>query len=53
MKESKILYAITLDPVDEISEMLDISFKHSDLDYIEEKIGEYFGSIWADAIEYA
>ncbi|MBN2891366.1 MAG: hypothetical protein JXL97_05840 [Bacteroidales bacterium] len=53
MEDNKILYAITLDDVENISETLNISFEYSDLEYIEEKIGEFLGSKWSDAIEYA
>jgi|GEM_PF-2113334 hypothetical protein len=53
MEENKILYAITTDDVENISETTGISFEYSDLEYIEEKIGEFFGTIWSDAIEYA
>jgi len=53
MNNEKILYAITVEDVQNTSEELDIPFEETDLDFIEEKIGEYFGSQWSDAVEFA
>lgn len=36
-----------------ISEEENISFNVKDLPFIEEKIGDYLGDKWRDAIEYA
>ncbi len=53
MKKQKILYAITVGDVINVSEQENISFAEKDLPFIEDKIGDYFGDKWQDAIEYA
>ncbi len=53
MKRQKSLYAITAEDVINVSEQKNISFAKKDLPLIEEKIGDYFGDKWQDAVEYA
>jgi len=53
MKKQKILYALTAEDVLNISEEEKIPFDMDDLLFIEEKIGDYFGDKWRDAIGYA
>jgi len=53
MKKQKSLYAITVGDVVNVSEQKNISFTENDLPFIEEKIGDYFGDKWQEAIEYA
>jgi hypothetical protein len=53
MKKEKSLYAITVEDVINVSEQKNISFAKKDLPFIEEKIGDYFGDKWQEAIEYA
>ncbi len=53
MKKQKILYAITVEDVIDISEQENISITEKDLSVIQDKIGDYFGDKWQDAIIYA
>jgi hypothetical protein len=53
MDENKILYAISVEDVMNVSVEADIPFDEEDLLFIEEKIGDYMGSKWSEAIEYA
>lgn len=53
MKKQKILYAITTEDVCTVSKEEEISFAEKDLDFIQNKIGDFFGSQWQDAIKYA
>lgn len=53
MKKQKILYAITAEDVINISEQENIPFTEKDLYFIEDKIGDFLGSQWHDAIVYA
>ena len=50
---NKTLYAIRM--VDVISAAKETGIKYSpkDIDFIQDKIGDYIGSQWYDAIEYA
>lgn len=52
MKE-KILYAISSEDVKTVSEELEIPFDKEDLIFIEDKIGDFMGDKWHEAIEYA
>lgn len=52
MKE-KILYSISSEDVENVSGEIDIPFTKKDLHFIEEKLGDYLGSQWYDAIEFA
>ena len=53
MKKQKILYAITTEDVVNVSNQKNIPFTEKDMSFIEDKIGNYFGDKWQDAIEYA
>ena len=53
MNTKKIIYSINVDDVIGVSEELDIPFGKKDLNFIEEKIGEYMGANWYEAIEFA
>jgi hypothetical protein len=47
------LYVITTGDVVNISKRENIPFTDKDLSFIGDKIGDYFGDKWQDAIEYA
>lgn len=51
--KNKILYAITVEDVETVSEDMEIPFTQKDLRFIEDQIGDFFGSQWRDAVEYA
>lgn len=53
MKKQKTLYAITTEDVINVSNQEDIPFTGENLSFIEDKIGDYFGDKWQDAIKYA
>lgn len=53
MKKQKILYAITAEDVINISNQEGTALTEKDLPLIQEKIGDYFGDKWQDAIMYA
>ena len=53
MKKQKILYSITTEDVINVSDQEDIAFTEKDLNFIEDKIGDYYGDKWQDAIKYA
>lgn len=53
MKKQKILYAITTEDVINVSNQEGVAFAEKDLSFIQEKIGDYFGDKWQDAIMYA
>lgn len=53
MKKQKILYAITVGDVINVSEQENIPFAEKDLPFVENKIGDYFGDKWQDAILHA
>lgn len=53
MKKEKIIYALTTNDVLNISKERKLPFNAGDLPFIEEKIGNYIGDKWQDAIEYA
>ncbi|PIQ93885.1 MAG: hypothetical protein COY75_05345 [Nitrospirae bacterium CG_4_10_14_0_8_um_filter_41_23] len=53
MDENKILYAISVEDVMNVSEEVNIPFDEKDLLFIEDKIGDFMGSKWSEAIEYA
>lgn len=48
----KILYRITSEDVSMVLDE-DRKFSEQELDFISEKIGEFFGDQWREAIEYA
>ncbi len=53
MKKEKVLYAITVEDVINVSNEINTPFVEKDLHFIEDKIGDFFGSQWRDAVEYA
>lgn len=53
MKKQKTLYVITTEDVTNVSNQEDIPFTEKDLSFIEDRIGDYFGDKWQDAIKYA
>lgn len=53
MKKQKILYSITVQDVINVANEEHISFTERDLNFIADKVGDFFGSQWYDAIEYA
>lgn len=53
MKKQKILYTIMVEDVINVSSQENINFTEKDLPLIQEKIGDYFGDKWQDAILYA
>lgn len=53
MKKQKTLYAITADDVINISKQENIPFAEEDTSFIKDKIGDYFGDKWQDAVLYA
>ncbi len=53
MKIQKILYAITVEDVLTVSKENNLPFTEQDMAFIEDKIGDFFGSYWYDAVEYA
>jgi hypothetical protein len=53
MNTRKILYAITVKDVKNISEDIGIDFTENDIEFIQDKIGDFMGSYWSDAVEFA
>jgi hypothetical protein len=53
MDKNEILYSITVEDVINVSKELDIQFKEEDLQIIKDKIDDYMGSLWHDAVENA
>lgn len=53
MDAEKILYAITVEDVINVSEETEINFTENDIEFIQDKIGDFMASKWSDAIEYA
>lgn len=53
MNKQKILYTITTDDVINIANQENIPFTEKDFNFIEDKVGDYFGDKWQDAIKYA
>ena len=51
--KNKILYAITTEDVVIVSGDENISLTKQDLNFIADKIGDFFGDRWHSAIEYA
>lgn len=52
MKE-KTLYKITMEDVINVSEDTNIPFTKKDLPFIQDKIGDFLGDKWYDAVEFA
>lgn len=53
MDKDQILYSITVEDVINVSKELGIVFTEDDLRIIEDKIEDYMGSTWHDAVENA
>lgn len=53
MDSEKILYAITVEDVINISEEIEIDFTENDIEFVQDKIGDFMGSYWSDAVEFA
>ena len=53
MDEEKILYSISVEDVINVSEEIEIEFTEDDIEFIQDKIGDFMGSTWSDAIEFA
>ncbi len=53
MKKEKIVYAITSDDIKNVADEINISVSAKDLPFIEDKIGDFIGDKWHDAVEYA
>lgn len=53
MDTEKILYAITVEDVVNVSEEIEIEFTENDIEFIQDKIGDFMGSTWSDAVEFA
>lgn len=53
MKRPKILYAITDEDVSNVGQEMNISFTEQDMAFIQDKVGDFLGSCWYDAVEYA
>jgi len=53
MKKQRILYAIINEDVINVSRQENIPFTEKDLPFIQDKVGDYFGDKWQDAIVYA
>lgn len=52
MKE-KTLYAITTEDVRGVADESNIPFTKKDLPFLEDKIGDFMGDKWYDAVDYA
>jgi len=53
MDEEKILYSIIVEDVINVSEEIEIKFTENDIEFIQDRIGDFMGSKWYDAIEFA
>jgi hypothetical protein len=53
MDTEKILYAITVEDVVNVSEEIKIDFTENDIEFIQDKIGDFMGSYWSDAVKFA
>ena len=53
MKKQKTLYVITTEDIVNVSNQENIPFTEKDMPFIGDKIGDYFGDKWQDAILYA
>jgi hypothetical protein len=53
MDKDKVMYAITITDILEVSEDKAINFEAKDLDFLQDKIGDYMGSLWYEAVEFA
>ncbi|OHA01605.1 MAG: hypothetical protein A3C11_02095 [Candidatus Sungbacteria bacterium RIFCSPHIGHO2_02_FULL_49_12] len=53
MKKEQILYIITRDDIKNVSSEMNISVSEKDFTFIKDKVGNFIGDKWHDAIEYA
>ncbi|MGI9035176.1 MAG: hypothetical protein ACR2GD_03945 [Pyrinomonadaceae bacterium] len=53
MDTEQILYAITVEDVINVSKEIEIDFAENDIEFIQDKIGDFMGSYWSDAVEFA
>jgi hypothetical protein len=53
MDKEKVMYAITITDILEVSEDKEINFETKDLDFLQDKIGDYMGALWYEAVEFA
>jgi hypothetical protein len=53
MDTEKVLYSITIEDVINVSEEIKIEFAEDDISFIQDKISDFLGSEWFDAIEFA
>lgn len=52
MKKQKVLYAITVEDIINVSKEENIPFSEKNIDFIADKIGDFLGNYWYDAVEY-
>lgn len=53
MKKPEILYVITDEDVINVAKEMSVSVTEQDMAFIQDKIGDFLGSYWYDAVEYA
>ncbi len=53
MEKEKILYSITVEDVINVAKEIGVDFTEDDLRIIQDKIDDYMGSTWHDAVENA
>ncbi len=53
MDAEKILYSINVEDVINVSEEIEIEFTENDIEFIQDKIDDFMGDIWHQAIEFA
>ena len=53
MDTEKILYAITVEDVINVSKETEIDFTENDIEFIQDKIGDFMGSYWSNAVKFA
>lgn len=53
MRKQKTLYTITTEDMVNVLNQENIPFTEKDLSFIEDKIGDYLGDKWQDAIQFA
>lgn len=53
MDTEQVLYAITFEDVVNVSEETEIDFTENDIEFIQDKIGDFMGDTWHDAVEFA
>lgn len=53
MEKEKILYSLTIEDLVNVAKEIGVDFAEDDLRIIEDKIADYIGSTWFNAIEYA